>query len=76
MVDLLRHEMISGKLEEGMVGGWLSDYLVAWHGPSGSLAPNVTAWCAAERTPAEVEHYLASVLAGIVPAAAISVENA
>lgn len=72
-MDLRIHKAIAQKLEEGLSGGWLSDYLVAWHGPSGSLAPNVTVWCADGRTDAEVKAYLSAVLTGIVPAQAIEI---
>ena len=36
-MDLDMHLAIAGKLEAGKLAGWLSDYLVAWHGPSGQL---------------------------------------
>jgi len=43
-MDLAKHEAIAGKLEAGKIAGWLSEYLVAWHGPSGRLEPEVTVW--------------------------------
>ena len=43
------HEAIAGKLEAGKMAGWLSDYLVAWHGPRENLAPEVTVWRAADQ---------------------------
>ena len=42
-------EAIAGRLEAGKTAGWLSDYLVAWHGPSENLAPEVTVWRSVER---------------------------
>ncbi len=57
---------ITGKLEESKSGGWLSDYLVAWHGMRGQLAPNVTVWRTADRTEDEVRAYVAGLLAGFV----------
>ena len=44
VMDLEKHEAIAGRLEAGKIAGWLSDYLVAWHGPSDSLVPEVTVW--------------------------------
>lgn len=73
-MDLSTHNEISGRLEQGRLGGWLSDYLVAWHGPSGRLAPNVTVWRADGRTEDEVRTYLVGLLTGIVPAGDIVVE--
>ena len=72
-MDLGRHNAIAGTLEECKSRGWLSEYLVAWHGPSGQLAPNVTVWRTAERTEAEVKTYIAALLAGVVSAADIVV---
>jgi len=72
-MDLRIHKAIAQKLEEGLSGGWLSDYLVAWHGPSGQLAPNVTVWRGADRTDDEVRAYIDAVLTGIVPAQDIEV---
>ena len=43
-MDLNLHEAIAGKLEAGKTAGWLSEYLVAWHGPRENLAPEVTVW--------------------------------
>lgn len=74
-MDLRAHNTIAGKLEEGKTRGWLSDYLVAWHGPSGHLAPNVTVWRTADRSEDEVKLYLAGLLTGFVPWDSISVEG-
>lgn len=74
-MDLRIHKAIAQKLEEGLSGGWLSDYLVAWHGPSGRLAPNVTVWRADGRTDDEVRAYLDALLTGIVPAQDIEVAD-
>lgn len=67
-MDLTKHEAIAGKLEEGKLAGWLSDYLVAWRGPSGELAPNVTVWRTAQRSDEEVRRYVIERLTGVVPA--------
>ena len=47
-MDASLHEAIAGKLEAGKMAGWLSEYLVAWHGPRENLAPEVTVWRAAD----------------------------
>jgi hypothetical protein len=74
-MDLGIHTAIAGMLEASKSGGWLSDYLVAWHGPSGQLSPNVTVWHAADRTADEVKSYIAELLAGFVPQHDITVEG-
>ena len=66
-MDLNLHTAIAGILEACKSGGWLSDYLVAWHGPSGNLAPNVTVWRTPDRSDDEVRTHLANRLTGIVP---------
>jgi len=43
-MNLDMHQAIAGKLEAGKLAGWLSEYLVAWHGPSDGLEPEVTVW--------------------------------
>ena len=48
-MDASLHEAIAGKLEAGKMAGWLSEYLVAWHGPRENLAPEVTVWRAADQ---------------------------
>ena len=70
-MDLARHEAIAGKLEAGKLAGWLADYLVAWHGPSGSLEPEVTVWHSPEWKADAVLTYLRGRLTGLVPAGAI-----
>lgn len=65
-MDLHLHTAIAGILETSKSGGWLSDYLVAWHGPSGQLAPNVTVWRAVDRSDDEVRAYLSGLLDGFV----------
>jgi hypothetical protein len=66
-MDLEKHEAIAGKLEAGKIAGWLSEYLVAWHGPQDSLKPKVTVWRAAGQTDAMVKSYLAGLLSDLVP---------
>lgn len=75
-MDLQAHNAIARVLEEGKTRGWLLDYLVAWHGPSGKLVPNVTVWRAADRSEDEVKSYLAVLLTGFVPDESIFVEAA
>jgi len=66
-MDLEKHEAIAGKLEAGKIAGWLSEYLVAWHGPQDSLKPEVTVWRAPDQTDAMVKSHLAGLLSGLVP---------
>jgi hypothetical protein len=66
-MDTLAHNAIAGRLEAGKTAGWLSEYLVAWHGTSDALAPNVTVWRAADQNDDAVRIYLNGLLAGLVP---------
>ena len=61
------HQAIAGKLEAGKMAGWLSEYLVAWHGPSDSLSPEVTIWRAADQNDDAVMIHLNALLGGLVP---------
>jgi hypothetical protein len=74
-MDLERHEAIAGKLEAGKVAGWLSDYLVAWHGPSGRLEPEVTVWRSPGWKRDTVLAYLRGHLTDLVPPRAIVIEE-
>jgi hypothetical protein len=66
---------IAGKLEAGKLAGWLSEYLVAWHGPRESLAPEVTIWRAADQNHAAVRSYLSGLLSDLVPERAIVIAD-
>lgn len=70
-MDLAKHEAIAGKLEAGKIAGWLSEYLVAWHGPSGSLEPEVTVWRSPGSSDDTVLAYLRRALSDLVPARGI-----
>jgi len=70
-MDLAKHEAIAGKLEAGKIAGWLSEYLVAWHGPSGRLEPEVTVWRSPGRNDDTVRAYLGRALSDLVPARGI-----
>lgn len=74
-MDLNLHDAIAGRLEASKAAGWLSEYLVAWRGPSGELAPNVTVWSAAGRADEAVRAYVASALTGLVGTADIVVAD-
>ena len=65
-MDLDLHEAIAGKLEAGKLAGWLSEYLVAWHGPRENLAPAVTVWRTPDRNETVVKGYLAGLLRDLV----------
>jgi hypothetical protein len=75
-MDLAAHKAIAGKLEAGKIAGWLSEYLVAWHGPQGELAPNVTVWRAPDQSGDAVKVYLNGLLAGLVPESGIVIADA
>ena len=70
-MDLDMHQAIAGKLEAGKLAGWLSDYLVAWHGTSDDLAPEVTVWRAPDQNNDSVKYYLTGLLSDLVPARGI-----
>jgi hypothetical protein len=70
-MDLEAHEAIAGKLEAGKSAGWLSEYLVAWHGPSGCLEPEVTVWRAPDCNDETVMTRLRGLLRDLVPARGI-----
>jgi len=66
---------IAGKLEACKLAGWLSEYLVAWHGPRESLAPEVTIWRAADQNDAAIRSYLSGLLSDLVPERAIVIAD-
>jgi hypothetical protein len=68
-------EAITGKLEAGKTAGWLSEYLVAWHGPREKLAPEVTVWRAADWHDDTVKAYLAGMLSDLVPESRIVIAD-
>jgi hypothetical protein len=67
-MDLEKHEAIAGRLEAGKIAGWLSEYLVAWHGPSGRLEPEVTVWRSPGSTDDTVRAHARRALRDLVPA--------
>jgi hypothetical protein len=73
-MDTEMHKAIEGKLEASRSAGWLSDYLVAWHGPSGELLPKVSVWPRPGRSADAVRAHLSTALSGLVGAAGIVVE--
>jgi hypothetical protein len=70
-MDTDLHEAIAGRLEAGKDAGWLSEYLVAWHGPSENLAPEVTVWRSGDWNDDTVKAYLAGMLSDLVPESGI-----
>ena len=74
-MDASLHEAIAGKLEAGKIAGWLSEYLVAWHGPRENLAPEVTVWRAADQNDDAVRSYLSGLLSDLVPERAIVIAD-
>jgi hypothetical protein len=65
-MDLETHFAIADKLEAGKLAGWLSEYLVSWHGPSGKLLPAVTVWREPDRSERTVRAYLIGLLGDLV----------
>ena len=74
-MDLDLHRAIAGKLEAGKLAGWLSEYLVAWHGPSDQLQPEVTVWRAPDQTDDTIRAYLSNLLRDLVPARGIVIAD-
>ena len=74
-MDLDLHQAIAGKLEAGKLAGWLSEYLVAWHGPTDQLQPEVTVWRSPDQTDDTIRAYLSSLLRGLVPARGIVIAD-
>jgi hypothetical protein len=67
-MDLSALHAIIGKLEASKAAGWLSEYLVAWHGRAGKLSPQVTVWRPEGVSERALRRYVAGVLAGHVGA--------
>ena len=65
-MDLDMHHAIAGKLEAGKAAGWLSEYLVAWHGAHGKLAPSVTVWRTHDQNDDAVKAYVNGLLSDLV----------
>jgi hypothetical protein len=70
-MNLDLHQAIAGKLEAGKLAGWLSEYLVAWHGPSDGLEPEVTVWRTSDQNDETIKAYLSGLLSDLVPARGI-----
>jgi hypothetical protein len=74
-MDLDMHRAIAGKLEAGKLAGWLSEYLVAWHGPRDRLAPEVTVWRSPDQNDDAVKAYISGLLSDLVPERAIVIAD-
>jgi hypothetical protein len=74
-MDARLSQAIAGKLEVGKMAGWLSEYLVAWHGTRENLAPEVTVWRAADQNDDAVRSYLSGLLSDLVPERAIVIAD-
>ena len=75
-MDLDKHQAIAGKLEVGKAAGWLSEYLVAWHGARGELEPSVTVWRAHDQNDAAVKAYVNGLLSELVAERDIAIADA
>ncbi len=74
-MDLDMHQAIAGKLEAGKTAGWLSEYLVAWHGTQQHLSPEVTVWRTSDQNDDMVRAYLSGLLSELVPANGIVIAD-
>jgi hypothetical protein len=74
-MDLEKHHAIAGKLEAGKTAGWLSEYLVAWHGTRDHLMPEVTVWRSPDQNDDTVKAYLSGLLSDLVPARGIVIAD-
>jgi hypothetical protein len=74
-MDLEKHQEIAGKLEAGKTAGWLSEYLVAWHGTQDHLLPEVTVWHSSDQNDDTVKAYLSGLLSGLVPSRGIVIAD-
>jgi hypothetical protein len=74
-MDLEMHRAIARKLEAGKMAGWLSDYLVSWHGTRDHLEPEVTVWRSPDWNDDTVLAYLRRMLNDLVPVRGIEIAN-
>ena len=74
-MDFDMHHAIAGKLEAGKLAGGLSEYLVAWHGPSGQLQPEVTVWRSSDQNDETVRAYISGLLSDLVPTPGIVIAD-
>lgn len=65
-MDLAALHAIVGRLEASKAAGWLSEYLIAWHGRPGQLLPQVTVWRPDGVSENVLRRYVARLLAGHV----------
>jgi hypothetical protein len=68
-----RTRRIAGQLEAIKAAGMLADYLVAWHGTEGRLAPAVTVWRSAGLSEDIVRAQIDRALCGLVSPGRISI---
>ena len=74
-MDLDMHQAIAGKLEAGKLAGWLSEYLVAWHGTRDHLEPEVTVWRSPDQNDETIRAYLSGLLRDLVPSQGIVIAD-
>jgi hypothetical protein len=72
-MDTGMHELISQRLEDLKVRGEISEYLVAWRGPSGRLSPNVTVWSPASTFQEQLASEVQWLLGELVPSSEITI---
>ena len=74
-MDIGLHELISQRLEDLKVSGAITEYLVAWRGPSGRLKPNVTIWSAASTFQEQLASEVQWLLGELVPSSEITINT-
>jgi hypothetical protein len=73
-MDVQLHNRISERLEKLKASGSLSEYLIAWSGPSGALVPDVTVWrCKCQE--AQLRQSLVESIGNLVPHSKIVILN-
>ena len=72
-MDLGIQELISTRLDGLKQRSVISEFLVAWHGPSGRLVPNVTVWNSGMMGDQELTDEIGWLLAEIVSRSDITV---
>jgi hypothetical protein len=73
-MDIRVHNRISKRLEKLKASGFLSEYLIAWSGPSGALVPGVTVW-RRNCQEAQLRRSLSESIGNLVPLSKIVILN-
>jgi hypothetical protein len=71
-MDMTLHNRIAVPLEELKSSGSVSEYLIAWSGPTGDLQPVVTVWCNASEEP-KLRQLITGLVGNIAPRSRIAI---